>query len=61
MALKEVLMKLQPRDRTILLMRFFEDKTQAQVAEYLNLSQVQVSRLERHALKQLKELLVQDH
>lgn len=57
MAIKEVLMKLPPRDRTIILMRFFEDKTQTEVAKYLDISQVQVSRLERQALKNLRELL----
>ncbi len=54
MAIKEVLMKLAPRDRTIILMRFFEDKTQTEVANHLDISQVQVSRLERQALKNLK-------
>lgn len=57
MAIKEVLMKLSPRDRAIILMRFFEDKTQTEVAKFLAISQVQVSRLERQALKNLKELL----
>lgn len=57
MAIKEVLMKLSPRDRTIILMRFFEDKTQTEVAKHLDISQVQVSRLERQALKNLKEHL----
>ncbi|HEX3033015.1 MAG TPA: sigma factor-like helix-turn-helix DNA-binding protein, partial [Bacillota bacterium] len=43
--------------RVIILMRFFEDKTQSEVAKYLDISQVQVSRLERQALKNLRELL----
>lgn len=57
MAIKEVLMKLPARDRMIIMMRFFEDKTQSEVAKRLEISQVQVSRLERQALKNLKELL----
>lgn len=57
MAIKEVLMKLPNRDRMIIMMRFFEDKTQSEVAKRLDISQVQVSRLERQALKNLKELL----
>jgi RNA polymerase sporulation-specific sigma factor len=56
-AIREVLMKLPIRDRTIILMRFFEDKTQTEVADFLDISQVQVSRLERQALKNLRELL----
>jgi len=58
-ALKEVMMKLVPRERKIILMRFFEDKTQSEVAKHLGLSQVQVSRLERQALKTIKALLTE--
>ena len=56
-ALKEVLLKLPPKQRRIILLRFFQDMTQAQVAEIVGLSQVQVSRLERQALKNIKDLL----
>ncbi|MBE3584639.1 MAG: RNA polymerase sporulation sigma factor SigF [Thermoanaerobacter sp.] len=54
---KELLMSLPERDRKIIIWRFFEDKTQADVARRLGLSQVQVSRLERQALKKLKEMM----
>lgn len=57
LAIKQMLMELPERDRQILLWRFFEDKTQSDVACRLGLSQVQVSRLERQALRKLKELL----
>jgi len=57
MAIKELLFNLPERDRKILMWRFFEDKTQVEVARRLNLSQVQVSRLERQALRKLKDLL----
>jgi RNA polymerase sporulation-specific sigma factor len=57
MAIKELLLNLPERDRKILMWRFFEDKTQVEVARRLNLSQVQVSRLERQALRKLKDLL----
>jgi RNA polymerase sporulation-specific sigma factor len=57
LAIKEVLMKIPERERQIILFRFFEDKTQTEVAEIIGLSQVQVSRLERQALKTLRELL----
>lgn len=56
-AVRELLNKLPERDRLIITWRFFEDKTQSDIAARLGLSQVQVSRLERQALKRLKELL----
>ncbi|MGB9663153.1 MAG: RNA polymerase sporulation sigma factor SigF [Moorellaceae bacterium] len=56
-ALKEVLMKLPEKHRKVIVMRFFQDKTQTEVAEKLNLSQVQISRIERQALARLRELL----
>lgn len=56
-ALKEVLMKLPEKHRKVIVMRFFQDKTQTEVAEKLGLSQVQISRIERQALVRLRELL----
>jgi len=57
--LRELLDELPARDRLILQARFFEDRTQAEVAARLGLSQVQVSRLERQALARLRELLAE--
>lgn len=57
LALKEALSRLEERDRRLLEMRFFEDKTQAEVGRILGVSQVQVSRLERRALLRLKSML----
>lgn len=56
-ALKEVLNKLTEKEREIIMMRFFQDKTQTEVATLVGLSQVQVSRIERQALKRFKALL----
>lgn len=56
-SVKELLENLPERDRLILIWRFFEDKTQSDIARRLGLSQVQVSRLERQALKRLKEFM----
>ncbi|MEW5952895.1 MAG: RNA polymerase sporulation sigma factor SigF [Bacillota bacterium] len=56
-AVKELLVALPERDRQILIWRFFEDRTQGDIARRLGLSQVQVSRLERQALKKLREVL----
>lgn len=60
LALKEVLDKLPERHRQVIFMRFFEDKTQTEVAEIIGLSQVQISRIERQALKTMREYLTND-
>jgi RNA polymerase sporulation-specific sigma factor len=57
LSVKELLNSLPERDRNIINWRFFEDKTQSEIARRLGLSQVQVSRLERQALKKLKDLI----
>lgn len=57
LALKEALAKLNHREREIVVRRFFKDETQVAIANDLGISQVQVSRIERYALKQLKGLL----
>ncbi|MCL6559153.1 MAG: RNA polymerase sporulation sigma factor SigF [Firmicutes bacterium] len=56
-SVEQLLNSLPERDRLIIAWRFFEDKTQSDIARRLGLSQVQVSRLERQALKKLKELM----
>jgi len=59
-ALKEVLNKLPEKHKQVILMRFFQDKTQVEVARIIGLSQVQVSRIERQALKTIKELFLHE-
>ena len=56
-ALDEVLARLPERERTILYLRFYRDKTQMEVANEIGISQVQVSRLERKALAMARTLL----
>lgn len=56
-ALNEVMDKLPDREKKILYLRFYQDRTQTQVAEQIGISQVQVSRLERSALKKVREML----
>lgn len=56
-ALKELIDKLEERDKKIILMRYFYDKTQSEIAERLGVSQVQVSRLENKILENLKKKL----
>jgi RNA polymerase sigma factor (sigma-70 family) len=48
---------LDPRERMIIVYRFFRDMSQADVANKLNISQMHVSRLQNHALQTLKRLL----
>ncbi|MDT8901097.1 SigF/SigG family RNA polymerase sporulation sigma factor [Anaeroselena agilis] len=57
LALREILSRLPPRERTVIRMRFFEDKTQSEIARLIGLSQVQVSRIEKQALRLIKEYL----
>ncbi|MDQ0416393.1 RNA polymerase sporulation-specific sigma factor [Croceifilum oryzae] len=52
-ALKEALNRLNDREKMILSMRFFEGKTQMEVAEEIGISQAQVSRLEKAAIHQM--------
>lgn len=54
MVLNELLQGLTKEERTLIRMRYFQDKTQVQVAEVLNMSQVQVSRFEKKILKKLR-------
>ena len=56
-SLKEVVEALGERDKYIIQKRYFENKTQSEVAAMLNISQVQVSRLEKKILAGLRERL----
>ena len=55
--LKDVLKKLSERDKQIIILRFFRDKTQSEIAKTLGVSQVQVSRLENKILGELRDAL----
>ena len=56
-ALKEALQSLDAKARQIIILRYFKDKTQVQVAKMLGISQVQVSRIEKKVLSQMKKKL----
>lgn len=56
-SLTEAMKRLPERERHIIDMRFFEGKTQTEVAEEIHISQAQVSRLEKNALKSMKNYL----
>ena len=55
MVLKDLIGGLSEKDREIILRRYYENQTQTEVAKALNISQVQVSRLEKRILKQMRE------
>ena len=54
-ALQEAMERLNERERSILRMRFFQGKTQMEVSKEVGISQAQVSRLEKSALKQIRK------
>ncbi|MCT9872655.1 sigma-70 family RNA polymerase sigma factor, partial [Paenarthrobacter aurescens] len=53
-ALKEAIEELDEREKLIVYLRYYKDQTQSEVAARLGISQVQVSRLEKKILKQMK-------
>ncbi len=57
-ALKEELSKLSYNERLLIEKRYYEDMTQSEVADYLKMSQVQVSRYEQKIKQKLKDKLV---
>ncbi|MDR7857198.1 RNA polymerase sporulation sigma factor SigG [Tissierella sp.] len=54
-ALREAMAKLNTREKQILNLRFYEGKTQMEVASEIGISQAQVSRLEKNALRQMRK------
>lgn len=59
MALSDALMRLTNRERSIIEMRFFKGNTQMEVASEIGISQAQVSRLEKNALRSMRNYLNQ--
>ena len=57
LSLNDALSRLNERDERIIMLRFFEGKTQIEVAEEIHISQAQVSRLEKNALKSMYQYL----
>ncbi len=53
-SIKDILNKMNKRDKEIILLRYFRGKTQSEVAKIMNISQVQVSRLEKKILNNMK-------
>ncbi len=57
LSLSEAMKRLNPREHEIISLRFFEGKTQMEVAESIGISQAQVSRLEKNALRAMRSYL----
>ena len=57
LSLEAAMNRLGERERYIIKLRFFEGKTQMEVADEIHISQAQVSRLEKNALHAMKEYL----
>ena len=58
LSLSEAMKQLNKRENEIIVLRFFEGKTQMEVAEMIGISQAQVSRLEKNALNVMKKFLL---
>ena len=59
-SLAEAVKRLTEREKNIIDLRFFRGKTQVEVADELSISQAQVSRLEKQAIKSMKKYLKED-
>jgi RNA polymerase sporulation-specific sigma factor len=57
LALRQIITHLKPKERKVIYLRYFRDKTQMEVAREIGVSQVQVSRIEKKVLKYLREEL----
>lgn len=55
MDMRDMLMRLGEKERSVIIMRYFRDMTQQQTGDRLGISQVQVSRIEKRALKTMRE------
>lgn len=58
LTINQLIENLEARDKEIILLRFYKEKTQAQVAKILGITQVQVSRIERKILGAMKNKLI---
>jgi len=59
LALKQLIDGLKPKERQVIILRYFQDKTQMEVAKTIGVSQVQVSRIEKKVLQVLKDALTE--
>lgn len=50
--------KLDKREKQIIVLRYFKEKTQAQIAQIIGVSQVQISRIEKNVLEKLRKMAI---
>lgn len=55
--MREAIDKLKPKERYIILQRFFEGKTQVELSEEIGISQAQISRIEKNGLDTMKKVM----
>lgn len=55
--LAEIINQLDIQEKQIIIFRYFQDRTQTEIAELLGISQVQVSRIEKRILKRMREII----
>ena len=55
MLLEQLLGGLEDKERELISMRYFQNKTQVEVAKYMGISQVQVSRMEKRILLRMRQ------
>lgn len=58
LCIEELINKLEIRDKKIILLRYYKGKTQTEVAKLLGITQVQVSRLEKRILNEMREKII---
>ena len=58
LAINQLIDGLEKRDKEVILLRFYKEKTQAQIAKILGITQVQVSRIEKRILESMKKKLI---
>lgn len=58
LTVKKLIEDLEEKDREVILLRFYKEKTQTQVSKILGISQVQVSRIERKILDKMRRNLL---
>ena len=57
MIIKDFIKSLPEREKTVIVLRYFKDKTQSEIAKILGVSQVQVSRIESKIISEMKKAL----
>ena len=59
-ALMQLLNHLKDKEKQVILLRYYRGKTQTEVAKVMGTSQVQISRIEKRALQEMKKRLLED-